>query len=123
MAAFRDQAPPQPAGCGPTEAAKRPIAAKASDCKSLFVKSLQVWNLKYEEDRYEFVLRKLEERFLDWAASLGVFAGGNGSLDHLLERHPQYRNLILIWLARLKTNLLQGKIVARVSMALQANMN
>lgn len=122
MAAFRDQAPPQPAGCGPTEAAKRPIAAKASDCESLFVKSLQVWNSN-GEDRCELVLRKLEKKFLDWAAYLGVFAGANRSLDQRLERHPQYRNLILIWLARLKTNLLQGKIVARVSMALQANMN
>ncbi|UKZ71431.1 uncharacterized protein TrAtP1_012386 [Trichoderma atroviride] len=106
MPAFRDETPPQPDGFGLAEAAKGPISAKASGCETLFVNILQIWKSN-GEDRYEFVLRKLEKRFLDWAAYLGVFAGGNGRLDQRLERHPQYRHLILMCLEMLHTSLLQ----------------
>lgn len=120
MAAFRDRAPPEPASFGTAGAIKGLISAKAGECESLLVNILQTWTSN-GEDRYEFVLRKLEKRFLSWAAYLGVFAGVNGSLDHRLERHPRYRPLILMLLEILSTSLLERKVSAQISMGLRVD--
>lgn len=102
------------------EAAEGSISAKASECESLFTKSLQILNSNGEHT-HEAILRKLEKRFLDWAAYLGVFAGVSGSLDQCLEHHPQYRDLILLVLDMLNMNLVQSKMTARISLGLQAD--
>lgn len=94
----------------------KPVTASPSS-----LKNLQIWNSKHGEDRYKLALRKFEERFLDWAAHLGVFAEANRSLDQRLEPHPRYRDHTLMWLDMLKRNLLYGKIAARMSMGLQAD--
>lgn len=120
MEASRVEKIPQPDGSGLTEVGKGLISSKARDCKSLFAKSLQAC-ISNGKDDYELVLWKFEQKFFEWAAYLGVFAGANRSLDQRLERHPHYRDLILTWLDMLTTNLLQSKILPRISLGLQAN--
>ncbi|KAL6838094.1 hypothetical protein V8C40DRAFT_231591 [Trichoderma camerunense] len=109
MAALGHQAAPKLEGFGPSEEVERPILIVATNCESNFRKSLQFLNSE-RQDEYEIVMQKLEKRFLDWAAYLGVFAGENGSLDQRLKHYPQYRDLILLVLDMLNVNLLQTTI-------------
>lgn len=88
------------------------ISTMVSDCQSNFSKSHQFLESNGEE-RWAIFLRKLEKRFVDWAAYIGVFAEGNASLDHRLKRHPRYADLILLDLDMLKMNLIQSKAVAK----------
>jgi hypothetical protein len=85
-----------------------PISTKATDCESNFSKSLQHME-SLGEKRYVEILRKLQVRFADWMAYLGVFAGGKASLDQRLRRHPRYRDLVLLALDMLNMNLTQSK--------------
>ncbi|UPK96915.1 hypothetical protein LCI18_007850 [Fusarium solani-melongenae] len=82
------------------------ISTLASTCASNFYNALQLLS-EDEDKKYEGIFRQFEKRFLDWAAYLGVFAGGNGSLDHRLENHPQYRDLVLLVLDMLNVSLVQ----------------
>jgi hypothetical protein len=84
------------------------ISIKATDCESNFSKSLQLMELKGEE-KHADILRKLQAKFVDCMAYLGVFAAGSASLDHRLKRHPQYHDLVLLVLDMLNMNLNQSK--------------
>jgi hypothetical protein len=84
------------------------ISTLASTCASNFYNALQLLG-EDEDQKYEGIFRQLEKRFLNWAAYLGVFAGGNGTLDHRLKRHPQYRDLVLLVLDMLNVSLVQSK--------------
>lgn len=86
------------------------ITSLASTCASDFCDTLQQLSEGEDKDeKYERNFRQFEKRFLDWAAYLGVFAGGNGSLDHRLRLHPQYRDLVLLVLDMLHLSLVQSK--------------
>lgn len=84
----------------------------ASNCQSNFSNSHQFLDSN-GEGKYAIILQKLQKRFVDWAAYLGVFAEGNASLDQRLKRHPQYRDLILLVLDMLNMNLVQSKAGAK----------
>ncbi|KAL7904815.1 hypothetical protein GGI35DRAFT_484031 [Trichoderma velutinum] len=104
MAALGDQAASKPQGFGLSEEVEQPILTVATDCESNFKKSLQLLSSEGEIE-HEIIMKKLEKRFLDWAAYLGVFAGANGDLDQRLKHYPQYRDLILLMLDMLNKNL------------------
>lgn len=89
---------------------KEPILDMAAKCETHFVESLNSLE-KTVEARYTAVLRKLQAKFIDWAAYLGVFAGQSSNLDTRLKRRPQYRNLVLLVLGTLMMNLLQCRPV------------
>lgn len=112
MAALGDQADPRPEGFGLNEEEEQPILIAATNCESNFKESLQLLRSEVE-NKHNVILQKLEKRFLDWAAYLGVFAGENEGLDQRLKHYPQYRDLILLVLDILNMNLLQGKVAAR----------
>ncbi|KAH7308886.1 hypothetical protein B0I35DRAFT_463803, partial [Stachybotrys elegans] len=82
------------------------ISTLASTCASNFYNTLQLLG-EEKDEKYEGIFRKFEKRFLDWAAYLGVFAEGNGSLDYRLKSHPQYRDLVLLVLDMLNVSLVQ----------------
>lgn len=103
---------PETEAFGLSEEVDGPISTMVSDCQSDFSKSHQFLESN-EEETYAIILRKLEKRFVDWAAYLGVFAEGNASLDQRLKRHPRYADLILFVLDMLKMNLIQSKAVAK----------
>lgn len=89
-----------------------PISAMTATCDSSFMKSIESFDLNGETP-HGSMIKGLQEKFLDWAAYLGVFAGATGSLDYRLRRHPQHRDLILLVLNMLNMNLLQSKIEKR----------
>ncbi|KAL8391898.1 hypothetical protein RB595_002193 [Gaeumannomyces hyphopodioides] len=83
-----------------------PIAAATSNCESTFSRCILHLESTGEE-RTATELRRLEAKFLDWWAYLGVFARGNASLDHRLGRHTQQRDLVLLALDMLDMSLAQ----------------
>ncbi|RSL68666.1 hypothetical protein CEP54_002674 [Fusarium duplospermum] len=83
------------------------ISTRASACESAFVKGLCLLDSNQDDRLYATALRKLQKRFTNWTGYLGVFAGGNGSLDQRLKRHPQHGDLVVVALNMLKDNLLQ----------------
>ena len=85
-----------------------PIATMAIGCESNFSESLRLMESNKEE-KHAQILRKLQAKFSDWAAYLGVFAGRDSSLDQRLSRHLQYRDLVLLALDMLNMNLIQSK--------------
>ena len=112
MADSRDRpAPPLKDLSGKVEGWQGLISTLATDCEASFSKTLKVVESN-ENAKYGVIIRKLEKRFLDWAAYLGVFAGEHASLDYRLKRHPQYRDLILMVLDMLNMSLLESKPVA-----------
>ncbi|KAM7185092.1 hypothetical protein V8F33_012601 [Rhypophila sp. PSN 637] len=105
MASF--DAIPEPEGSDPkVEVPGGLIYAQASACASNFYSALQLLS-EDKDKKYEGSFRRFEKRFLEWAAYLGVFARGNGSLDHRLKFHPQYRDLVLMVLDMLNVSLVQ----------------
>jgi hypothetical protein len=95
-------------GLGPDDD-HEPISTMTTVCKSNFSRSLE-FMASSQETKYADILRKLEAKFVDWATYLGVFAGGSASLDHrLLQRHQQYRDLVLLVLDTLNNSLLQSR--------------
>ncbi|RSM09874.1 hypothetical protein CEP52_003926 [Fusarium oligoseptatum] len=95
---------PEPTGSNPPGES---ISTRASACESAFVKGLCLLDSDQEDGLYATALRKLQKRFTNWTGYLGVFAGGNGSLDQRLKRHPQHSDLVVVALNMLKDNLLQ----------------
>lgn len=106
MATLESQGTPEPIGSDPT---MESISTRASTCESGFVKGLDLLASNPGDGKYATGLRKLQKRFTNWAGYLGVFAGGNGSLDQRLKRHPQHRDLVVVALNMLKDNLLQSR--------------
>ncbi|KAF2801990.1 uncharacterized protein BDZ99DRAFT_577208 [Mytilinidion resinicola] len=86
-----------------------PISTKATDCESNFSKSVRLME-SHGEEEYAEILRKLQAKFVDWTAYLGVFAGGKASLDQRLRRHPRYQDLVLLVLDMLNINLIQTTV-------------
>lgn len=84
-----------------------PILSAAKDCESNFSVSLK--SMESNQPSYKDILWKLQTKFLDWVAYLGVFAGKGASLDHRLKRHQQYRDLVLLILDTLNSCLIQSK--------------
>ncbi|RMJ08757.1 hypothetical protein CDV36_011612 [Fusarium kuroshium] len=104
MVALDNRETPEPADSDPPGES---ISTRASACESAFVKGLYLLDSNQEDILYATVLRRLQKRFTNWTGYLGVFAGGNGSLDQRLKRHPQHRDLVVVALNMLKDNLLQ----------------
>lgn len=103
MATVRDQA-----ALRLNEEDEEPISNMTTICESNFSESLKAIESKGEK-KYAEILRKLQSKFVDWAAYLGVFAGGSASLDQRLKHHPQYCDLVLLALDMLIINLMKGK--------------
>ncbi|KLU88124.1 hypothetical protein MAPG_07111 [Magnaporthiopsis poae ATCC 64411] len=82
------------------------IAAVTSNCESNFSRCIRHLESTGEEETAT-ELRRLEAKFLDWKAYLGVFARGSASLDHLLDRQAQQRDLVLLALDMLDMSLAQ----------------
>ncbi|RTE81983.1 hypothetical protein BHE90_003557 [Fusarium euwallaceae] len=95
---------PEPAGSYPPGES---ISTRAIACESAFIKGLCLLDSSQEDGLYATALRKLQKRFTNWTGYLGVFAGGNGSLDQRLKRYPQHSDLVVVALNMLKDNLLQ----------------
>jgi hypothetical protein len=85
-----------------------PISTMVKVCESNFSRSL-TFMASNKEIKYADILEKLQAKFVDWAAYLGVFAVESASLDHRLKRHQQYRDLVLLVLDTLDSSLLQSK--------------
>ncbi|KAF2176066.1 hypothetical protein K469DRAFT_700459 [Zopfia rhizophila CBS 207.26] len=50
-------------------------------------------------------LEEMQERFLDWASYLGVFAPRSASLDQRLRQHKGFRDLVVLSLEMLRANI------------------
>ncbi|KAK2738089.1 tol-like protein [Colletotrichum kahawae] len=81
-----------------------PISTAVADCEANFKKSVEA---THSNEVYAGALEDLESKFLSWASYLGVFADTQVCLDRRLERHPQYRELVLYVLDTLNMNLLR----------------
>jgi hypothetical protein len=86
----------------------KPISTKANECETKFSDAVQLMKIAGEM-KYAAILEKLQARFDDWKAYLGVFASGKASLDNRLAGHPRYRDLVLLALDMLNMNLSQSK--------------
>ena len=83
-----------------------PISAMVTVCELNLGK-----NLKFMTSNGEIffadVPQTLQAKFVDWAAYLGVFVVKTATLDRRVERHQQYRDLVLLVLDNLNSGLLQ----------------
>lgn len=81
------------------------ISMTVANCETNFRKCVEA--MQSDEDGiYAGILEELQSKFLSWVSYLGVFADSQVCLDRRLERHPQYRDLVLWVLDTLNMNLL-----------------
>ncbi|KAI0153423.1 hypothetical protein BJ166DRAFT_500388 [Pestalotiopsis sp. NC0098] len=107
MSALGHQKASEPVAREHSGGSGKTLSAMATDCERNFKERIQMLRTNgYSE--FETTMRKYEQKFLDWEVYIGVFAGTNGGLDQRLEHHPQYRDLILMMLNMLSSNLIQS---------------
>ena len=102
----QDSAEPEPVRSNEEDA--EPIATAVTRCELCFSGSLRAMESKGEKENAE-VLRRLQTKFINWKAYLGIFAKGALSLDQRLKRHPQHRDLVILALDMLLMNLDQSR--------------
>lgn len=81
-----------------------PIFELAEECEALFTKHITKLYDCVEHDGAKLAL-ELYQRFMAWAASLGVFGESHMSLDHKVQNHVDIKDQLLRLLDIMQRNL------------------
>ncbi|KAL2808196.1 hypothetical protein BJX63DRAFT_42789 [Aspergillus granulosus] len=81
-----------------------PIFELASECESIYAKQITAFNDAGDENAAK-IISDMYQRFVSWAAFLGVFAESNVCLDQRLHRYVDIQEQVILLLDIMRRNL------------------